>query len=123
MNAFVFLSIALLLNAAANLLIKYSANRAELAATAGTLPPGIPGIVQTYLNPFFIAGLACFGLNVLVYSQALKKIPISVAYPLMVSLGYLIILAVSFFLFEERLTAPRYLGAGLMLFGLWLLVR
>jgi multidrug transporter EmrE-like cation transporter len=123
MNAYVFLSIALLLNAAANLLIKFAANRAEQAAAAGTLGTGLAGVVATYLNPYFVAGLLCFGLNVLIYSQALKKIPISVAYPVMVSLGYLIILAVSFFLFEEKLTAPRYLGAGLMLFGLWLLVR
>lgn len=117
MNAYVLLTIALLLNAAANLLMKYAALRAPAAAG------GMAGLLQTYLAWPFLAGLACFGLNVLVYTQALKRLPISTAYPLMVSLGYLVILLVSFFLFQERLTVPKYLGAALMLTGLWLLVR
>jgi len=123
MNAYLFLSIALILNAAANLLMKYAANRAEAASAAGTAPAGIAGLAGTYLNPYFVGGILCFGLNVLIYTQALKKIPISIAYPLMVSLGYLIILGVSFFVFDEKLSLVRYLGAGLMIFGLWLLVR
>ena len=67
--------------------------------------------------------LACFGLNLLSYTQALKKLPISLAYPLMVSIGYLIILIVSWSVFGERLAPVRYAGAGLMIVGLWLLVR
>lgn len=123
MNAYLFLSIALILNAAANLLMKHAANRAEAAAAAGTATAGFAGMASTYLNPYFVGGILCFGLNVLIYTQALKKIPISIAYPLMVSLGYLIILGVSFFVFDEKLSLVRYLGAGLMIFGLWLLVR
>lgn len=117
MNAYSLLTIALLLNAAANLLMKYAAARTPPAAE------GIAGLLQTYLTWPFIAGLVCFGLNVLVYTQALKRLPISTAYPLMVSLGYLVILIVSFFLFQERLTLPKYFGAAMMLAGLWLLVR
>jgi multidrug transporter EmrE-like cation transporter len=41
----------------------------------------------------------------------------------MISIGYLIILVVSWSLFGERLAPVRYAGAGLMLIGLWLLVR
>ena len=117
MSAYFFLAVALILNAAANLLIKYSAMR----------HPGVPGAGaaawQTYLTIPFAAGLVCFGLNLLAYTQALRKLPISLAYPLMVSLGYLIILAFSWFLFGERLAPVRYAGAGLMLAGLWLLAR
>ncbi|MCK4303068.1 MAG: cation transporter [Candidatus Eisenbacteria sp.] len=121
MNAYLYLIIALLLNAAANLLLKYSAIR-EGGAQPEALH-GIAGIVHTYLTVPFLAGLACFALNVLIYTQALKKLPISVAYPLMVCGGYLIILLVSWFLFQERLPLMRYVGAGLMLTGLWFLVR
>jgi multidrug transporter EmrE-like cation transporter len=119
MNAYFLLGIALVLNAAANLLMKLAALRSAPAAPGS----GLPGVVQVYLTVPFVAGLACFGLNVLAYTQALKRLPISIAYPTMVSLGYLIILVVSWFVFQERLTLPRYLGAGLMLAGLWLLVR
>ena len=55
-------------------------------------------------------------------------LPLSLAYPMMVSLGYVIILAVSSFVLPdqfpgERMSTARYAGAGLMLAGLWLLVR
>ena len=121
MNAYVFLVIALVLNAAANLLIKAAATAREASGS----PPaaGLAGLVQTYVSVPFVLGVLCFGLNLLAYTQALKKLPISEAYPMMVSLGYLIILVVSWFLFDEHLTPQRYIGAGLMLVGLWLLVR
>ncbi len=112
MSPYLFLVTALVLNAAANLLVKYAAIRHPGAAP-----------LQTYLTIPFLAGLVCFGLNLLSYTQALKKLPISLAYPLMVSVGYLIILVVSWSLFGERLTPARYAGAGLMIVGLWLLVR
>ena len=120
MSAYLFLLTALLLNAGANLLIKYAAIGGSSAAAS---QPGLAGLVRPYLSIPFLAGLICFGLNVLIYTQALKKLPISIAYPIMVSIGYLIILVVSWFVFGERLTMTRYLGAALMLGGLWLLVR
>ena len=121
MHAYVYLGVALVLNAGANLLLKYAALQA--ATGAGAARAGLGGLVQTYLSVPFLAGLACFALNVIIYTQALKRLPISLAYPLMVSLGYLIILVVSWFLFQERLSMIRYLGAGLMLVGLWFMVR
>jgi multidrug transporter EmrE-like cation transporter len=117
MGAYAFLGAALVLNAAANLLVKYAALRHPGAAA------GAGGALQTYLSLPFLAGLCCFGLNLMSYTQALKKLPISMAYPLMVSIGYLIILVVSWFLFGERLAPVKFAGAGLMLVGLWLLTR
>jgi len=119
MNPYLLLGIALVLNAAANLLMKHAALQAAQVAR----PEGLAGLAQTYLNAPFLTGLACFGLNLLAYTQALKKLPLSIAYPTMVSLGYVIILVVSWFVFQERLTLPRYVGAGLVLAGIWLLVR
>ncbi len=119
MSSYLLLGIALVLNAAANLLMKFAALQTAQAAPG----PGLAGLIRVYLTAPFVAGLICFGLNLLAYTQALKRLPISIAYPTMVSLGYLIILVVSWFIFQERLTLPRYVGAGLMLAGLWLLVR
>lgn len=117
MNAYVLLTGALTLNALANILIKYAAMHP--AAPRAGWPP----LLQTYLHGPFLAGIACFALNVLVYTVALKKLPLTLAYPVMVSGGYLVILAVSHFLFQERLAASQFLGAGLIFGGLWLLVR
>jgi multidrug transporter EmrE-like cation transporter len=126
MNAYLFLVTALVLNAAANLLIKYS--NLQRAASGQVGAGGLSELIHTYLTFPFVAGMVCFGLNLLFYTQALKKLPLSLAYPLMVSLGYVVILAVSSFILPEqfpgeRMSAARYAGAGLMLGGLWLLVR
>jgi len=120
MNAYLFLVIALVFNAAANLLIKYAAIH-----RAGVVP-GTEGMavgLRTYFSLPFALGVVCFGLNLLAYTQALRKLPISAAYPIMVSVGYLIILLVSWFVFQERLGLQRYAGAALLMVGLWLLLR
>jgi len=119
MSPYLLLVVALVLNAVANLLMKHAAMRAAQAPAL----EGFAALARTYLSPSFLVGLACFGLNLLAYTQALKKLPLSIAYPTMVSLGYLIILVVSWFVFQERLTLPRYVGAGLILAGIWLVVR
>ncbi|MBD3334180.1 MAG: hypothetical protein GF355_01575 [Candidatus Eisenbacteria bacterium] len=117
MNAILLLATAMMLNAGANILVKYAATHPA--------PPraGLPPIFETFLHWPFLAGIFCFGLNLMAYTLALRRLPISVAYPTMVSLAYLLILAVSAFLFHERLAGTQYIGAGLMLVGLWLLVR
>ena len=100
------LTFALVCNAAANVLLKYTAGRSGLA---------------TYLDRYLLA-LFLFGLNLIAYSWALKTFKISAAYPVMVSGGYLLILLAGWFLFGERLTV-QYAGVGLILGGIWLVVR
>ncbi|MCA9757848.1 MAG: cation transporter [Candidatus Eisenbacteria bacterium] len=116
---------ALLCNAAANLLVKYGMLRRvrlEDAANAATTAGG-PGWIAQFLDPYFILGIICFGLNLLAYSLALKHFRLSLAYPIMVSGGYAIILLVSWFVFREKLSMTQLGGVGLILTGLWLAVR
>ena len=110
---------ALFLNATANVLIKYSATRIP------ALPDGTPLAARfaSLLQPAFVAGLILFALNVFAYQGALRTLKLSVAYPIMVSGGYIIILLVSWFLFQERLTPAQYAGIALILGGIWLVVR
>ncbi|MBU1699261.1 MAG: hypothetical protein KJ970_03775 [Candidatus Eisenbacteria bacterium] len=117
MSAIALLITALVLNASANILIKYAATHPSPAH------PEWPAFLQIFLNWPFVIGVLCFGSNLLAYTLALRRLPLSLAYPAMVSLGYLLILVVSAFLFNERLGGVQYAGAVLMLAGLWLLVR
>jgi len=121
MPAYLFLAGALTLNALANVLIKYSmGERARpLFAVQGTALASI----APYLTWSFLAGIVCFALNLVCYSLALRTLKLSVAYPLMVSLGYLAILAFQWmFQMGERLTMHQYLGVGLILVGVWFVV-
>ena len=93
----VALVIALLLNASANLMIKFGmhAINAELAGQS-ILAGGPVGVIKLVLRHWILlAGLGCFALNVVFYSFALQKLQISVAYPIMVTVGFAIIAAVA----------------------------
>jgi multidrug transporter EmrE-like cation transporter len=115
------LGAALVLNAAANILMKYSALRTrEAPAGAGMLEK-----LAARLHPAFVVGLILFAMNVFAYQAALRapRMKLSIAYPVMVSGGYMIILAVSWLLFHERLGLMQYAGVGLILGGIWMVVR
>ena len=117
MPAYGYLAAALTLNALANVLIKYSMSR-------GIHPHvGIRGPLAPFLSWSYLLGIFCFATNLACYSLALRKLKLSLAYPLMVSLGYLVILALAWFWFGERLTFLQYVGIVLILAGVWFVVR
>lgn len=99
---------ALVLNATANLLIKVSANAGSVLAGGG--------IRSLATNWLFVVGLVCFGLNLVAYQFALQKLPISVAYPIMVTCGYAIIVVVASMM-GERLVPVQWVGVALILLG------
>jgi len=116
MREYLFLVVALLLNASANILVKLAAVR------TGNGGSGLAGALAVYLSPWFIGGLACFGFNLMAYSLALQKIPLVVAYPIMVGTGYLIMVLVSRLVLDETMTWLQVAGAVLILAGLALIV-
>ncbi len=121
----VALVIALLLNASANLMIKFGmhAINAELAGQS-ILAGGPVGVIKLVLRHWILlAGLGCFALNVVFYSFALQKLQISVAYPIMVTVGFAIIAAVAGWKLGETLTATQWVGVGAILLGVTLVAK
>jgi len=115
------LVMALTLNAVANLMMKLGANRLNAS------PPqfkGIASLVEIALaNWVLLLGLGFFAANVVLYTFALKGIPISTAYPIMVGAGFVIISVGAWKMLGERLSATQWGGVGLILFGVWLVAR
>ncbi len=64
-------------------------------------------------------GLVCFGLNLVAYQFALQRLPISMAYPIMVTGGYAIIVVVAG-LMGERMVPAQWVGVALILLGVGL---
>ena len=114
-----FLLTALVSHAAANVLINYAMTRGE------PLPAGASHMTRllAVMSPLFVLGVALFGLNLVFYSMALRTFRISLAYPVMVSGGYCLILIAGWFLFHERMSLVQYGGIALILSGIWLVVR
>ena len=112
------LTIALVLNAAANLLMK--AGMTKIQDSGGLMRDGpVQAVINVLTNPTLIIGLTCFGLNAGFYMFALQSrtLKISVAYPLMVGGGYAIIATMGYLWLGERLTPVQIGGVVLILIG------
>ena len=125
MKHVIALVVALSLNATANLMIKFGmrAMDAELAG-ASPLDGGVMGLIKLMLRHWIVlAGLGCFALNVVFYAFALQKLPISIAYPIMVTTGFAIIVAVAGYKLQEHLTVTQWVGVVTILIGVVLVAK
>ena len=107
---------ALLANASANILIKAGMRKLELA---GAAPLQI--LRQILANGNVVGGIALFAVNVLAYAYALNRIPLSQAYPIMTSVGFLIVVTASIVFFGESLDVRHGLGLVLIVAGVTLI--
>ena len=113
---YVFLVTALVFNATANILMKLGARR--LDGLEGLSP--VDKIWALATNPFLVIGIVLFASNVLFYIVALKRINLSVAYPIMASGGVLVIAAFSVFYLRETLHLFQMVGVGCIAVGIFL---
>lgn len=113
---YVFLTVALTLNATANLLMKMGADRLGTFEGSGA----VRGLLTNY---FLISGVILFGLNIVFYVAALTRMNLSVAYPVMMAGGVLIVVSVSVLYFRESLTFAQILGILLLMAGLVLVTH
>ena len=115
----VFLTVALVLNAAANVLLKIGAVTAKGAPLA---TPSLWAKAAHFLNLATTAGIVLFAANVLVYRRALDSLNVSVAYPVMVSGGLIIVTIAAALLpgLRERITWVQIAGMVLIAAGVWL---
>ncbi len=103
---------ALIANATANVLIRWGMKDAEVS-----LARPVEAVKVILLNGRVMAGIILFALNVLAYAFALSKIRVSVAYPVMTSLGLVIVMGLSIAFLGERVTTVQILGTVLILGG------
>ena len=117
---FALLMTGVLLNAAAQLLLKAGTNavgRFEFTA-ANILPVGM----KLALEPHIAGGLACYVVSVAVWIVGLSRVPVSIAYP-MLSVGYIVNALAAWYLFGESLTAQKLIGIAFIVCGVFLVAR
>lgn len=81
----------------------------------------IAGIFKILLNPWIIIGLGMFGISFFFMAAALSRTDLTLAYPMMSGLVYIILLFVGFFIFREKITMLRIMGIGAILIGITML--
>ena len=119
-TAFSFLFTGVLLNAAAQLLLKAGTN--VLGVISLTRENWLEQATRMAVQPHFIAGAACYGVSLVVWIIGLSRVPVSIAYP-MLSLGYVINAVAAHYLLGESVTLARWLGIGFIVLGVWLVAR
>ncbi|MCK4850232.1 MAG: hypothetical protein KAT11_02720 [Phycisphaerae bacterium] len=113
------LVVALLCIAAMNLLIKAGARAMEGQQVGASL--SLLSMVKTALvNPWIIGGMICGILNLATYTFALRKFPVSTAYPIMIGISYAIIVCGAAVWFSERLNHWQIAGMVLIIAGVWM---
>ena len=107
--SFSFILVGVLLNAAAQLLLKAGTN---------AMPLG----VRLALEPHILGGLACYVVSVVIWVVALSRVPVSIAYP-MLSIGYVVNALAARYLLGETLTPMRLVGIGIIVLGVFIVAR
>jgi small multidrug resistance pump len=78
------------------------------------------GILSQFLNPYTVAGLAAYGIGAIAYIIAIKRIPISIAFP-SVALSYVLVAIAAHVLWQEALGWQQMTGIALIASGILVL--
>jgi len=118
MNPKIFVLISILINIVGQYTMKYGMNR------FGTVDlSNIPQLIlKLILFPYVIVGLAIYGVSAFFWIVALSKVDLSTAYP-MLSIGYVLIMLVSYFFLNESMGLYKILGTLCIVLGIVLISR
>jgi len=98
---------AILVGVAGQLLLKQGAERSQ-------------GFVAQFLDHFTIMGLGAYALAAIFYIVAIKRLPVSIAFP-SVSLSYAFVAVAAHYLWQEPLGIAQFAGIALIAGGILLL--
>lgn len=117
---FFLLMTGVLLNAAAQLLLKAGTNAVGQFdfSVQNILPVGM----KLALEPHIAGGLACYVVSVAVWIVGLSRVEVSIAYP-MLSVGYVVNAVAAWYLFGESFTAQKLIGIAFIICGVYLVAR
>ncbi len=118
--SFALLMTGVLLNAAAQLLLKAGTN--AVGSFEFTSENLVPVGLKLAFEPHIMGGMLCYGISLVVWIMGLSRVPVSIAYP-MLSIGYVINALAAWHLFGESLGAQKLVGIGFIILGVVLVTR
>lgn len=108
--SYLYLALAFVLNASANILLKSGSSK-------GIYTEVFPLGVFFRNNVYLFLGFLFFVLNALFYFLALKNLPISLAYPIMVTMSLILIGGYAFLFGGETFTYYQLVGYSFIILG------
>lgn len=113
--------LAALVTVAANLLMR--AGVVRLGAFKLSTYDLIPQLLALARQPLFLAGVLFYGLSAIIWFSVISSEPLSTAYPILVSITFILVTAGAMLFFAERISGGKIIGIALMLAGIWIAVR
>lgn len=76
-----------------------------------------------YISWPFIVAVGLFGTNLIFYAQAIRKIPLHIAYPIVVGITIISITLFSIFYYSNKIQYFDYIGTVFIVIGIAILSR
>jgi multidrug transporter EmrE-like cation transporter len=118
--SFALILTGVLLNAAAQLLLKAGTN------AVGHFEFHVDNLVpvgwKLATEPHILTGMMCYAISLVVWIMALSRVPVSIAYP-MLSIGYVVNAVVAYLWLGEAVNATRMMGIGVIVLGVFIVAR
>ena len=115
-----FILFTVFTNAAAQLMLKHGMMQMGAISFVGVNP--LLKILQIVFSPFVFLGLCTFVVSMASHLFVLSKVELSYAFPFL-SLAYVVVAVVAYFLFHEDLNAYRIGGIALICLGTAFIAR
>ena len=82
----------------------------------------LESLLRLFFNPFILAGMTLYVTAMLIWLYVLKNVEVSYAYPF-TALGFVMVMAISYFFLAEQVTLLRIAGIGLIVAGIFLISK
>jgi drug/metabolite transporter (DMT)-like permease len=90
--------------------------------SGSNLTPDVSSVVDTLFAPKVFFGISLYALSAIFWLFVLQKFPLSVAYPAL-SVTYIVVLVLSYFIFKEPLTSYKIAGVVLIIVGVFFIFK
>ena len=108
--SWVLLFFAAINSAIGNILIKKS--RSDVSQLA---------IIDNFFNPWFLAGIIFYIINLILFAKALDNLPVSLAYPVLASLGFIFLSFAANYFLKEQFSLMQYFGMTFIICGIFMM--
>ena len=112
---------AALTTVAANLLMRAGVLRSGgLKLSAQTV---LPGLLNLLRQPLFLSGVVLYGVSAIIWFSVISTEQLSTAYPVLVSITFVLVTVGSVLFFQEGVSVLKALGIAWILAGIWIVAR
>lgn len=120
-SVFALIALSAITTAAANLLLRAGVLKA--GGLSLSLDRFWSGALALGAQPLFVLGFICYGIAAVLWFSVLSRADLSVSYPVLVGLTFVLVVSGSLVVFHESLPWDKVVGMVLILAGVALVAR